>query len=90
MVDLGKADQIDKDIVALKKAISEPMERGTQKTTELSRRLYDRVFAPIQKELGNAVEIFISPDGKLNLIPFEILQQPDDSCKELEVGETRG
>jgi CHAT domain-containing protein len=36
------------------------------------------VFAPLRKELGAVTEIFISPDGNLNLLPFEILQGPDN------------
>jgi len=35
------------------------------------------VFEPIKKELGDVKEIFISPDGNLNLMPFEVLQGPD-------------
>ena len=36
------------------------------------------VFEPIKKQLGDVKEIFISPDGNLNLIPFEVLQSPDE------------
>jgi CHAT domain-containing protein len=39
--------------------------------------LYRQVFAPIQRELGSAKEIFVAPDGNLNLLPFEVLQGPD-------------
>jgi len=35
------------------------------------------VFAPLQRELGPVKEIFIAPDGNLNLLPFEVLQGPD-------------
>jgi CHAT domain-containing protein len=35
------------------------------------------VFEPLRKELRGVKEIFISPDGNLNLIPFEILQRSD-------------
>ena len=35
------------------------------------------MFEPLKKELGDVKEIFISPDGNLNLIPFEVLQGPD-------------
>jgi CHAT domain-containing protein len=31
----------------------------------------------LKKELGDVKQIFISPDGNLNLIPFEVLQAPD-------------
>ena len=42
-----------------------------------SKKLYNLVFEPLLKELRNKREIFLSPDGNLNLIPFEVLQGPD-------------
>jgi CHAT domain-containing protein len=41
-----------------------------------SNELYERVFHPLVDNLGTAKNIFISPDGSLNLIPFEVLQTP--------------
>ena len=35
------------------------------------------VFKPIEEKIGKAKDIFISPDGNLNLIPFEVMQRPD-------------
>lgn len=35
------------------------------------------MFEPLKKALGEVKEVFISPDGNLNLIPFEVLQGPD-------------
>jgi len=40
-------------------------------------KLYDLVFRPLLKDLGTVKEIFISPDGNLNLMAFEVLQGPD-------------
>jgi tetratricopeptide (TPR) repeat protein/CHAT domain-containing protein len=68
LIDLGPAVPIDKIIQTFK---SKNRHRGA------GRELYDLVFAKIRPELGNLKEIFISPDGNLSLIPFEILQDPN-------------
>jgi len=41
------------------------------------RHLCDLVFAPLQKALGAARVIYLSPDDQLNLIPFEALVNAD-------------
>jgi CHAT domain-containing protein len=35
------------------------------------------VFAPLRLELGEVKDLFISPDGNLSLIPFEVLVDPE-------------
>ena len=73
MIDLGDATEIDKAISELRKGISSMQE----KAEESSKKVYNLVFASLKKEFGGKKEIFISPDGNLNLIPFEVLQGPD-------------
>jgi len=73
MIDLGDANEIDQAVSELRKAISS-MEEKAKKT---SKKVYNLVFASLKKEIGAKREIFISPDGNLNLIPFEVLQGPD-------------
>jgi ankyrin repeat protein/CHAT domain-containing protein/Flp pilus assembly protein TadD len=77
LIDLGQAEQLDKAIVVLKKQISEGKMPIGDKRDSILRDLYDLVFAPLKKELGGSKKIFISPDGDLNLIPFEILQDTE-------------
>jgi CHAT domain-containing protein len=77
MLDLGNALNIDRAIAGLKKEISVIRDIKEAGVTELLRRIYDLVFVNIKKELGDVREIFVSPDGNLNLIPFEVLQGPD-------------
>ena len=77
MIDLGDADKIDRMVTQYKKEI---YESGTAKSDAVigtSQKLYDLVFRPLLKDLGTVKEIFISPDGNLNLMPFEVLQGPD-------------
>ncbi len=66
---LGRAYGIDQKVASLRREIA-TMGKNAEK---LSRELYDIVFAPIEKKLGETKEIFISPDGNLNLVPFEVL-----------------
>ena len=75
LVDLGQADPINKAVAAFKKAMASPRELNT--INAASRELHRLVFAPVQTKLGKSKEIFLSPDGDLNLIPFEVLQDSD-------------
>jgi CHAT domain-containing protein len=78
LVDLGDAAEIDAAVARLKTEVE--AERGAPHAgaKDASQRLYDLVFRPITPELGSAREIFISPDGNLNLIPFEVLRGPGE------------
>jgi CHAT domain-containing protein len=77
VVDLGSADTVDSLIYQLKKIIFKIKHRENNKVTFLASRLYNTVFLPIEKELGDRQQIFLSPDGNLNLIPFEIFYKPE-------------
>ena len=77
MVDLGNAEKIDKAVTAFKKEISNIKDVKDGKPIKASGKVYDLVFEPLKKDLGDIKEIFISPDGNLNLIPFEVIQGPD-------------
>ena len=77
MVDLGDAGEIDRAVTLLKKEIVNSRDLKNPNMASVSKKLYNLVFEPLLKELGNKREIFISPDGNLNLIPFEVLQGPD-------------
>lgn len=68
LIDLGPAAPIDRIIQTFK---------SKNRLQGAGRELYELVFARIRPELGNSKEIFISPDGNLSLIPFEILQDPN-------------
>jgi CHAT domain-containing protein/Tfp pilus assembly protein PilF len=73
LVDLGDADSIDQKAAAFKKSL------GNSKTmpnilAKQSNDLYRLIFAPLQSALGASRQIFLSPDGSLNLIPFEVLR----------------
>jgi tetratricopeptide (TPR) repeat protein len=77
MVNLGDAGEIDKAIALLKKQIVDSSDRKKPNMISASKKLYELVFEPLKKELGDVKEIFVSPDGNLSLIPFEVLLGPD-------------
>jgi tetratricopeptide (TPR) repeat protein len=79
MLDLGAADPIDQAVMVFKKQVSRVSPRDPEglKAIEASKQVYQLVFAALQAALGDVKELFISPDGNLNLIPFEVLVGPD-------------
>ncbi|MDP3284559.1 MAG: CHAT domain-containing protein, partial [Desulfobacterales bacterium] len=80
LVNLGEAGNIDEAIAGFKHSVADSA-AGSEESQRAeigvyTRKLYSLVFEPIKKELGPVKEVFISPDGNLNLIPFEALQDP--------------
>ena len=68
LVDLGPAEFLDAQILALREAIG--ARRAVQE--ELA-GLYRHLLLPLEAQLGQVTSFFISPAGALNLIPFELL-----------------
>jgi tetratricopeptide (TPR) repeat protein len=77
LLNLGQAEPIDQAVAKLKEALADTRDAQGQPALVAGEKLYGLVFAKIEKELGLARTIFISPDGNLNLIPFEVLRKPD-------------
>jgi CHAT domain-containing protein len=71
--DLGAAAPIDAAISALRDALPDPHRADVSR---LARAVDARVLQPIRDMLGNPTRLLISPDGALNLIPFESLVDP--------------
>lgn len=69
-VDLGDAEKIDKAVEALRAALGDPTRSDVRR---LSRALDDAVMRPLRGLVGNSTQLLVSPDGALNLIPFEAL-----------------
>ena len=44
----------------------------------ITKPLYESVFEPLEKHLNGSTRILISPDGSLNLLPFELLACSDN------------
>ena len=77
MISLGNADMIDREVNEFKKEISKANIKNSSRIAEKSKKLCELIFDPLRQALGEKREIFISPDGNLSLIPFEVLTGPD-------------
>jgi CHAT domain-containing protein/Tfp pilus assembly protein PilF len=69
-VDLGAVVDIDPLIVHLRDALRNPADR-TVRTR--ARALDEKVMQPLRASLNDITRLLISPDGGLNLVPFETL-----------------
>jgi CHAT domain-containing protein len=67
-VDLGDAATLDRSIDALRESLRTPASRDV---LARARAVDARVMSPIRAWLGDASRLIISPDGALNLVPFE-------------------
>ena len=68
--ELGEMRTIDEAITALRQALRDP-QRGDIK--ELARAVEEKIFQPLRPLLGETMQVLLSPDGALNLIPFAAL-----------------
>jgi CHAT domain-containing protein/tetratricopeptide (TPR) repeat protein len=73
-VPLGEAAPIDAGVDAVLAA----MRKGTRANAAKAalQHLDTLVFAPLRGRLTNVSHVILSPDGKLNLVPFEALVDP--------------
>ena len=69
-VALGEAAPIEQAIKDWRAALANPQRADVR---ELGRALDEKLMRPVRKLLGDTQQIFISPDGALNLIPFGAL-----------------
>jgi CHAT domain-containing protein len=74
-VDLGAVAAIDQSIDALRDSLRDP--KGTAVKAR-ARAVDQRVMEPVRRSLGDATRLIISPDGNLNLVPFEVLVDEND------------
>jgi len=77
LVDLGDAAAVDQAVNTLRANIRNSADRDGRDTKQAARTLHDLVFAPLRKLLRDSSLVFLSPDGNLSLIPFEVLLGPD-------------
>ena len=68
--ELGDVNSIDRTIEALRQALGDPQRKDVP---QLARAVDEKIMQPVRALLGNATQLLISPDGALNLIPFEAL-----------------
>ncbi len=70
-VDLGPVKEIDGAIEALRDVLRDPTRSDFR---QRARAVDDRIMRPLRASIGSATtRLLISPDGDLNLVPFEAL-----------------
>jgi CHAT domain-containing protein/tetratricopeptide (TPR) repeat protein len=69
-VELGEVTQIDDLAEQFRVALKDPRRKDVQ---SIARKLDEQVMRPVRKLLGSTRQVLLSPDGALNLIPFEAL-----------------
>jgi len=87
IIDLGGAKVID-SLVGLSrniiydsdtKAYSPVIVQFEAELNSVTSKLYDILYKPLEDKSGGITKIYLSPDGSLNLIPFEILPDTDST-----------
>jgi len=73
--DLGEVSAIDTLCLQLQSSIRNTANHA--RTLALARDLGRIIFRPIRKYLDSATQVFLSPDGQLNLVPFAALVDDD-------------
>jgi len=68
--DLGDAKAIEEATNGLRQALRDPLRFDVR---ERSRIVDEKIMRPVRDLIGDAHQLLISPDGALNLIPFEAL-----------------
>jgi CHAT domain-containing protein len=68
--DLGPARGINETVTSLRRALRDPKSKDA---LQLARVLDEKVMRPVRELVGDAGHLLVSPDGDLNLIPFEAL-----------------
>ena len=84
MIDLGKAEPIDRAIAKFRASIVGETQAREFETvpmkhiTSNGRALREVVFDPLLEAIGDRKRLFIAPDGDLSKLPFEVLPTEDD------------
>jgi CHAT domain-containing protein/tetratricopeptide (TPR) repeat protein len=77
LIDLGPAEVVDRHIGAYLKVMNVSRSGYVPNRNSLDKEaaeIYKLVMRPIEPHLAGKQHLYISPDGNLNLLPFEILQ----------------
>jgi CHAT domain-containing protein len=81
LVDMGDAERIDGRIRAYLEEMKRAKEYGEVPRESIlkaeAKALYELLLKPIEAEIKGKKHLYISPDGNLNLIPFEVLMTPE-------------
>ena len=68
--ELGAAQDIDDAVDNLREALRDPQRKDVR---QVARALDERLMQSVRALVGDATQLLVSPDGDLNLLPFEAL-----------------
>jgi CHAT domain-containing protein/Tfp pilus assembly protein PilF len=68
--DLGSAKDVNKTVDALRQALRDPQRVDAKSVTQTA---YAKILEPAAGSFGDATHLIFSPDGELQLIPFDSL-----------------
>ena len=68
--ELGSAQEIDRLVDAYRQALRDPQRKDIRVKAAA---VYEKLIKPIEPFSGDVTHLLVSPDGNLNLIPFEAL-----------------
>jgi CHAT domain-containing protein len=71
--DLGSAKEIDEAVDALRRSLRDPQRTDAN---PVAANAYAKILQPIAGAIGDATNLILSPDGELQLIPFDSLVDP--------------
>ncbi|MEQ8383717.1 MAG: tetratricopeptide repeat protein [Coleofasciculus sp. A1-SPW-01] len=71
-IDLGEVEQIESTLYPFRLALRDSTTPIDQ-LKQTARRVEQQLMQPVRERLGSTKTILLSPDGSLNLIPFEAL-----------------
>ncbi len=83
LIDIGESEKVDRHIKVYLKEMAKAKTEGNvpdeKKLRKEASLLYGLLIKPVEPFLNRKTNLFISPDGSLNLIPFEVLISPSDT-----------
>jgi len=82
LIEIADAEEIEKHVRAYLQEMNKIKTLGKipdkAALDKAARAIYDIAIKPLEKYIEGRKQLFISPDGNLNLIPFEALVTPDN------------
>lgn len=86
VIGLGRAELINSSIRVYRQQIGRARQRIAQigeaaaeeELSEQAEGIHRVVFAPVEEALGECRDVYVAPDGELNLIPLEVLRDDQD------------